>query len=81
LPTMKRHATASANDSKRKWIDVFSGSLNTTNYVGCDPGDIVGSTSGFSLSTFITRGSTLWILAVAHSSRKPEYGIRRSKNT
>ena len=26
---------------------------------------------------FITRGSTLWILAVAHSSRKPEYWIRR----
>ena len=27
---------------------------------------------------FITRDSTLWILAVAHSSRKPEYWIRRS---
>jgi hypothetical protein len=28
---------------------------------------------------FITRGSTLWILAVAHSSRKPEYWISRQK--
>jgi len=26
---------------------------------------------------FITRGSSLWILAVAHSSRKPEHWIRR----
>ena len=30
---------------------------------------------------FITRDSTLWILAVAHSSRKPEYWIRRSSHT
>jgi len=29
---------------------------------------------------FITRSSTLWILAVAHSSRKPEYWISRQKN-
>lgn len=26
---------------------------------------------------FITRGTTLWILAVAHGARKPEYWIRR----
>jgi plasmid stabilization system protein ParE len=26
---------------------------------------------------FITRGSALWILAVAHSARKPEYWIAR----
>ena len=29
---------------------------------------------------FITRSSALWILAVAHSSRKPEYWISRQKN-
>jgi len=29
---------------------------------------------------FITRNSTLWILAVAHSSRKPAYWIRRGRN-
>jgi len=28
---------------------------------------------------FITRQSTLWILTVAHSSRKPEYWIARKK--
>lgn len=28
---------------------------------------------------FMTRGSTLWILAVAHSSRQPEYWITRLK--
>ena len=28
---------------------------------------------------FMTRESTLWILAVAHSSRKPEYWIARKK--
>lgn len=27
--------------------------------------------------SFITRSSTLWILAVAHNSRKPEYWITR----
>jgi plasmid stabilization system protein ParE len=26
---------------------------------------------------FITRGTTLWILAVAHGARKPEYWVRR----
>ena len=26
---------------------------------------------------FIIRGSTLWVLAVAHSARKPEYWINR----
>ena len=29
---------------------------------------------------FITRGSKLWILAVAHGSRKPEYWIDRGKS-
>jgi toxin ParE1/3/4 len=29
---------------------------------------------------YIVRGSTLWILAVAHGSRKPEYWIRRKKS-
>ena len=28
---------------------------------------------------YIVRGSTLWILAVAHSHRKPEYWIQREK--
>jgi plasmid stabilization system protein ParE len=28
---------------------------------------------------FITRGSTLWVLAVSHNVRKPEYWISRSK--
>jgi plasmid stabilization system protein ParE len=27
---------------------------------------------------FIARGSTLWILAVAHGSRKPDYWIHRA---
>ena len=26
---------------------------------------------------YIARGSTLWILAIAHTSRKPEYWIQR----
>ena len=30
---------------------------------------------------YIVRGSTLWILAVAHSHRKPEYWIQREKKT
>ena len=30
---------------------------------------------------WIVRGSTLWILAVAHSHRKPEYWIQREKKT
>jgi hypothetical protein len=34
----------------------------------------------FSLTTFlIVRGSTLWILALAHVRRKPEYWIEREK--
>jgi plasmid stabilization system protein ParE len=28
---------------------------------------------------FITRNSTLWVLAVAHNSRRPEYWITRQK--
>jgi len=28
---------------------------------------------------FIIRGSTLWVLAVAHSARKPEYWINRKQ--
>jgi len=30
---------------------------------------------------YIVRGSTLWLLAVAHSHRKPEYWIQREKKT
>ena len=28
---------------------------------------------------YIVRGSTLWLLAVAHGSRQPEYWIERKK--
>jgi toxin ParE1/3/4 len=30
---------------------------------------------------YIVRGSTLWILAIAHGHRKPEYWIQREKKT
>jgi plasmid stabilization system protein ParE len=30
---------------------------------------------------YIVRGSTLWILAIAHAQRKPEYWIQREKKT
>lgn len=30
---------------------------------------------------YITRGSTLWILAIAHGRRKPEYWIQREDKT
>jgi len=30
---------------------------------------------------YIVRGSTLWILAVSHTHRKPEYWIQREKKT
>jgi len=30
---------------------------------------------------FVIRGSTLWVVAVAHHRRKPEYWIRRTKQT
>ena len=52
LPIMKRYATVSANDSKRKRTDVFSGSPNTTNFIDCDQGDTAESTSGFFRFTF-----------------------------
>ena len=29
---------------------------------------------------YIVRGTTLWVVAVAHGCRKPEYWIRRSGN-
>jgi plasmid stabilization system protein ParE len=30
---------------------------------------------------YITRGSTLWVLAIAHGRRKPEYWIQREDKT
>lgn len=30
---------------------------------------------------YIVRGSTVWVLAVAHSHREPEYWIQREKET
>jgi plasmid stabilization system protein ParE len=30
---------------------------------------------------YITRGSTLWILAIAHERRRPEYWIQREDKT
>jgi ParE toxin of type II toxin-antitoxin system, parDE len=30
---------------------------------------------------YIVRGNVLWILAIAHSSRRPEYWIERQKKT
>jgi len=30
---------------------------------------------------YITRGSTLWILAIAHERRKPEYWVQREDKT
>lgn len=30
---------------------------------------------------YIVRGSTLWVLAVAHGHRKPEYWIQRGEKT
>jgi plasmid stabilization system protein ParE len=30
---------------------------------------------------YIVRGSTLWVLAVAHARRRPEYWIKRNQQT
>lgn len=79
FPITKRLAVVWEFGLRMKWIDVSCGLQITRSFSACNREDIDASTAVFFpyYITYVVRESTLWILAVAHGQRKPDYWIER----